>query len=810
MCKKGFVSLTVALAVFSWFLPAQSVSANAPLGINLATPVYYSSEFPFKNIGKMMDIRDENGRDRIYILWDLPGHFPTGDYVIFYDGSGTIDSFLGSNITIKEQSAGRMVITVTGGNGISFKRDKTITNMRVILPGYEDSYETDPWNPSFLAKWAGFTVIRFMDWVVTNGNSSVDWADRTLVSDEAWDSNSVPWEMCIRLANRLDADPWINIPAKATDDYVAQLANLVNTELASGHKVYVEYSNECWNFSFSQAAYCHDNGVAEALDSDSYTAGFKWYSKRAVQIFDIFTNTLGADRVVRVMGGWADNSWHAGVLLSYNNAYQKTDVLAIAPYFGDDYTVSIAKGWTVTQLFDHIQTDSGAGLARAKQQMVNNRTVATSYGVGLVCYEAGQSLVDWTYDSNMTTLFTTANRSDRMNDCYDTYLNDWNTVTEGQGMMCLFSSTGRYSQYGSWGLTEWNEQNDTPKYNAVKDWMSAVPQPPSQATSPSPAYDATGVSTTATVSWTAGANATSHDVYFGTSSPGIFIGNRAGTTYIPGTIAANTTYYWRIDEKNTAGTTTGVVWHFTTGSGIMPVQLLAWDFVGEGGATSSTAEVFGTGIATTSPSGVASFGSGLTALNYLSNGLTAVNQTTLTLAAALSGNEYFTWSIAPKSGYKMSLTSVDIRPVSQNRARTFTLFSSVNGFTEGQQVGSFTESVNMNAPIHTVTLAGHTNLTSTVEFRLYVYGYDNSYESVGMGNGDGMDLIVKGTTMSCGSDLNCDDSENFVDFAIFAPAWKSRQGETKWNSACDLASPKDNIIDWKDLAVFAEDWLKGV
>jgi hypothetical protein len=31
-------------------------------------------------------------------------------------------------------------------------------------------------------------------------------------------------------------------------------------------------------------------------------------------------------------------------------------------------------------------------------------------------------------------------------------------------------------------------------------------------------------------------------------------------------MAANTTYYWRIDEKNETGTTTGDVWSFTTES----------------------------------------------------------------------------------------------------------------------------------------------------------------------------------------------------------------------------------------------------
>jgi hypothetical protein len=56
-------------------------------------------------------------------------------------------------------------------------------------------------------------------------------------------------------------------------------------------------------------------------------------------------------------------------------------------------------------------------------------------------------------------------------------------------------------------------------------------------------------------------------VYFGTDPiPGVneFQGNQTGTTFDPGTLDAGTTYYWRIDEVGSGGTTTGVVWSFTT------------------------------------------------------------------------------------------------------------------------------------------------------------------------------------------------------------------------------------------------------
>ncbi len=87
---------------------------------------------------------------------------------------------------------------------------------------------------------------------------------------------------------------------------------------------------------------------------------------------------------------------------------------------------------------------------------------------------------------------------------------------------------------------------------------------PGQASNPNPAAATTNVSITSTLSWTAGSNTTSHGVYFGMTSPGTFQGNQAGTTYNPGTLAQGTTYFWRIDENNPGGTTTGAVWSFTT------------------------------------------------------------------------------------------------------------------------------------------------------------------------------------------------------------------------------------------------------
>ena len=64
--------------------------------------------------------------------------------------------------------------------------------------------------------------------------------------------NGVSYEDCIELANEAHKDMWINIPALATTDYVQQLAQLIHTKLDPGLKVYVEYSNETWNWAFGE------------------------------------------------------------------------------------------------------------------------------------------------------------------------------------------------------------------------------------------------------------------------------------------------------------------------------------------------------------------------------------------------------------------------------------------------------------------------------------------------------------------------------------------------------------------------------
>jgi parallel beta-helix repeat protein len=55
------------------------------------------------------------------------------------------------------------------------------------------------------------------------------------------------------------------------------------------------------------------------------------------------------------------------------------------------------------------------------------------------------------------------------------------------------------------------------------------------------------------------------------------------------------------------------------------------------------------------------------------------------------------------------------------------------------------------------------------------------------------------------SDLNGDGQVNFLDYTIFANAWKTQPSDTsKWNPACDFID--DNNVDINDLAWFVQAW----
>jgi hypothetical protein len=128
-------------------------------------------------------------------------------------------------------------------------------------------------------------------------------------------------------------------------------------------------------------------------------------------------------------------------------------------------------------------------------------------------------------------------------------------------------------------MTVWKTALTTAQIEAIRDGNYTPPEKP---TTPDPADDATDISVTADLSWEDGGGADTYDVYFGTDPEALDLVSegQAGTSYDPpGSLDAETEYFWRIDAVNAYGTTEGDVWSFTTGAaGIVHNMLMGFSF----------------------------------------------------------------------------------------------------------------------------------------------------------------------------------------------------------------------------------------
>ncbi|MBN2128605.1 MAG: hypothetical protein JW741_03880 [Sedimentisphaerales bacterium] len=113
-------------------------------------------------------------------------------------------------------------------------------------------------------------------------------------------------------------------------------------------------------------------------------------------------------------------------------------------------------------------------------------------------------------------------------------------------------------------------------FMAYKEGIVLPPGALENAHAPDPANGATDVIDTTSLSWVAGDNAVTHDVYFGETFADVndgtaFVGNQAATVYTPpAALDFGATYYWRIDEQNNDGTVSrGAVWVFTVADFIL-------------------------------------------------------------------------------------------------------------------------------------------------------------------------------------------------------------------------------------------------
>lgn len=118
-----------------------------------------------------------------------------------------------------------------------------------------------------------------------------------------------------------------------------------------------------------------------------------------------------------------------------------------------------------------------------------------------------------------------------------------------------------------WIYDEFDGTPDVAGYaSAINDALAPIGVP-GIANNPNPTNNASNISISSSLSWSAGTSATSHSIYLSTDSTinaDDLQTTQSNTSFSPTNLQPSTTYFWRIDEINSVGTTQGNVWSFTT------------------------------------------------------------------------------------------------------------------------------------------------------------------------------------------------------------------------------------------------------
>ncbi|KAK7495076.1 hypothetical protein BaRGS_00013716, partial [Batillaria attramentaria] len=502
---------------------------DVTVGINIGGITYYSSEMKWVDVAKQSQewITERKGNN----AWDTHEHdsvqwrddgYPArldpdmrlvklmyrgfgsheerGNYTILYDGEGTIEFGLTSQ-HVHYDGKGRMVVEFSNiqNGGILLKLTSTnpsnpVHNIRILPPGYENTYERFPFHPLFLEFLKRFSEIRFMDYLRTNGHEPepTTWNDRkpkNFHTQEGHDGGAI--EYIVELANTVGADPWVCMPHAADDNYVRQFATYVKKNLRPDLNVYVEYSNEVWNGIFRQTHYTQEKGKPLFPDDPGFRQGLKYFNKRATEVANIWTQVWGSDKN-RVTNVWA---WQTGYRDYYRQALEDLghrtssfQSLAVTGYFSCDQAAGKnhadeLPGMSMSQIQHLCDSD----LPHIKDSYSHYMDVAKAHGLKLVMYEGGPSvmengaIVNGAHVQEVTDKAIAFNKDPHIQKPVEDVLEAWYDVVTSNGsnaspggLFNYFSSTGTPSKYGSWGMAEYTGQDlsRVPKWLGVQTFIS--------------------------------------------------------------------------------------------------------------------------------------------------------------------------------------------------------------------------------------------------------------------------------------------------------------------------------------------------
>jgi len=152
-----------------------------------------------------------------------------------------------------------------------------------------------------------------------------------------------------------------------------------------------------------------------------------------------------------------------------------------------------------------------------------------------------------------------------------TYCGSWHPFI---GYVWIFGEYTQYTRGECWWKSEFSQNNwivDPYSDCCFETYgTNGGNQPPYIPSNPDPYDGETDVNVDADISWTGGdpdGDPVTYDVYFGASRSNLDIvsDEQSGTSYDPGTLEFDKTYYWQIIAKDNHGlTTNGPIWDFIT------------------------------------------------------------------------------------------------------------------------------------------------------------------------------------------------------------------------------------------------------
>ena len=537
---KRFISLLMIVVMCTClftFMPNTRVDAfNAStlptIGIGLGHPVYYTTQWAFVDAVKMLnqwkqfgqlDINGwpkscASGYTEVYGGVFLGGHNPVGNYVLTWEGDGdvvvesTTTSLVSENLNSNPKRRVYNIGVEEDGLKIVIKSFPAnyAKNIKLWMPGFENA--SSPFHPLFVERLRPFGVLRFMDWGHTNNSKQVTWSSRKLPTyaqqNELPELNGgqyggVAYEYMIQLCNEIGSNMWVCVPHMADDNYVTQLATLIKNNLNPNLKVYIEYSNEIWNWGFKQSTWVRDNFNFGSLEANA--------ANRAKQIFKIFENVFeGRSRMVRVFSGRAAFASYLEKALPSINPATDIDVLAIATYFSHEMSTYIwdnnlhanINETNLKKAFDEFQNRIGTGPFKTTDiykmgGFADNFALAKQYGLPVIAYEGGTHFIPETSaqenDVDFVEFIKAMNRHPRIKDIYRTFLERWKQ--SGGLMHNAFVDASNWGKHGCWGHLEYQDQplNEAPKYEFLLEWKAylenntSTPTPtPTPTSTPTP------------------------------------------------------------------------------------------------------------------------------------------------------------------------------------------------------------------------------------------------------------------------------------------------------------------------------------